>query len=66
MLDTKTGHMKNMTILSVYIPKQTLDTLNFDNIDPSDSMKNFVHKMDFKKGKVLNLWQALSTSEYSE
>jgi len=49
LLNSKTGHMESQPILSVAIPRQTLETLQFESIDPSDSMSNFVHNMKFKK-----------------
>lgn len=51
LLDTKTGHVKETPILSVAVPRETLDGLNLELIDPSDSLENFVHRMDFKKTK---------------
>lgn len=51
LLNTKTGHMENQSILSVAIPKATLKTLNFGTLDPSDSMQNFVHNMKYMKTK---------------
>lgn len=64
LLNTKTGHMEDMTILSVAIPRKTLESLNFEAIDPSDSMENFVHKMDFKRGKGFNPIERLNSSEF--
>ena len=49
MMDTTTGHLRTMTILSVKIDKRSLNKLNFNNIDCSDAMQNFVHNMNFKK-----------------
>jgi len=49
ILNTKTGYIEEQPILSVAIPGQTLETLSLDTIDPSDSMGNFVHNMNFKK-----------------
>lgn len=49
LLNSKTGHIENLPILSVLIPGETLIKINFSMIDPSDSMKNFVHNMKFKK-----------------
>lgn len=51
LLNTKTGHMEEVPILSAYVPRRTLDNLNLLQIDPSDSMQNFVHNMAFKKTK---------------
>lgn len=64
MLDTKTGHMEDMPILSVFFPKKTLESLNFENIDPSDSYENFVHRINFKKSQGFNLIETLNPSEY--
>lgn len=64
MLNTKTGHMEDMPILSVYFPKETLVSLNFDMIDPSDSMENFVHRMNFKMSQGFNPIEKLNPSEY--
>ena len=51
LLNTKTGHLEEQPIVSVAIPKETLNRLNFDMLDPSDSMDNFLHKMKFLKTK---------------
>jgi hypothetical protein len=49
MLDTSTGHMKDQPILSVVMPRDTIEKLNFETLDPSDALRNFVHRMEFKK-----------------
>jgi hypothetical protein len=51
LLDAATGHVGPQPILSVAISRSTLDRLNFERIDPSDSLANFPHNMDFKKTK---------------
>ncbi|HPY73066.1 MAG TPA: hypothetical protein PK377_07695 [Methanothrix sp.] len=51
LLNTKTGHIEEQPILSAVIPRKTLKNLNFETLDPSDSMGNFVHQMNFKKTK---------------
>jgi len=66
LLNTKTGHIEDMPILSAAIPKRTLEGLNFDEIDPSDSMKNFVHKMSFKKHQGFNPVEVLSPSDFKK
>ncbi|SDN62023.1 hypothetical protein SAMN05443253_11517 [Bacillus sp. OK048] len=50
-LDTTTGHLKKVVVLSVKIDKLTLNRLNFDSIDCSDSMVNFEHRMNLRKTK---------------
>jgi hypothetical protein len=37
------------TILAVHFTRGTLARLNFAAIDPSESLKNFPHRMKFKK-----------------
>lgn len=49
LLDTATGHLEPCPVVSAAIPRATLERLNFDAIDPSDALRNFVHRMDFKK-----------------
>ena len=49
VLDTSSGHVREQPILSVAFPREGLERLNFDAVDPSDSMKGFVHRMSFKK-----------------
>lgn len=49
LLNSSTGHLEQQTILSIAFPKLTLDKLNFETIDPSDSMSNFKHNMKFSK-----------------
>jgi len=51
LLSTKSGHLEKSPILSVCVSRSTLDSLNMNNIDPSDSMSNFIHNMSFKKTK---------------
>jgi hypothetical protein len=50
-LNPSTGHQEDMVILSVKIDRTTLNRLNFDSIDCSDSMVNFQHNMNFRKTK---------------
>lgn len=49
LLNTKTGHLEKSPIVSACLSRKTLESLNMDRIDPSDSMKNFLHNMSFKK-----------------
>jgi O6-methylguanine-DNA--protein-cysteine methyltransferase len=51
IVNTKTGHLEEQPILSVIFPPQTINSLNLETIDPSDSMQNFVHNMNFSKTK---------------
>lgn len=51
IVNTKTGYLEEQPILSVIFPPETIDSLNLEAIDPSDSMQNFVHNMNFSKTK---------------
>lgn len=51
IVNTKTGHLEEQPILSVIFPPETINNLNLRTIDPSDSMHNFVHNMNFNKTK---------------
>jgi hypothetical protein len=51
LLNSATGRIESQTILSVLLVRQTMAKINFDSIDPSDSMKNFKCSMNFKKGQ---------------
>jgi hypothetical protein len=44
----QTGHLEKQPIVSVFMPRATFERLNLQAIDPSDSMKNFLHEMSFK------------------
>lgn len=49
VMNTATGNHEEKTIVSAKINRSKLAELNFDLLDPSDSMSNFEHRMDFKK-----------------
>lgn len=51
LLNEATGHLEKTPIISVAISRNTINTLNLETIDPSESMTNFVHNMSFKKTK---------------
>ena len=50
-MDTATGHIKKVVILSTKIDRERLNQLNFEFIDCSDAMTNFPHNMKFLKTK---------------
>lgn len=59
MLDKSTGHLSDMPILSVQIVRETFRALRLATIDPSDSMKNFNHRMNFKRTSGFSLIEPL-------
>ena len=64
LLNTTTGHLEDSPILSVFIPIQTLNKINLLNIDPSDSMSNFVCNMKFSKTKGFAPIEKLDIKNY--
>jgi hypothetical protein len=64
LLNTQTGYMEEQPILSVAIPRKTLEGLNFEMLDPSDSMSNFTHRMAFRKTKGFGAVEALKSSDF--
>ena len=63
MVNPTNGHLEQQTILSLAIPANTLDKLNFETIDPSYSMKNFIHNMKFSKTTGFSIVSAISPSD---
>jgi hypothetical protein len=49
LLDPRTGHLAEQAIASVAIPRSTFESLNLERVDPSESLRNFIHRMEFKK-----------------
>ncbi len=66
VLNTKTGHIEEKPILSIAIPRATLNSLNFDSLDPSDSMSNFIHKMSFKPTAGFSAIEKLKASDIEQ
>ncbi len=61
MLNTVSGHMEDMPILSVYFMRDTFDRLNLRQIDPSDALSNFNHVMSFKRASGFSKITPLSS-----
>ncbi|GAA4213166.1 hypothetical protein GCM10022289_44920 [Pedobacter jeongneungensis] len=53
LLDSATGRIKPMPVLSVKFIKDNLGRLDFERIDCSDAMRNFVFRMGFSAVEVL-------------
>lgn len=66
LLDSASGHSRPQTILTVGMPRSTLDGINFAAADPSDAMKLFPHRMGFKRSQGFYPVSPLSSSEYPE
>lgn len=65
LLNPATGHIEEQSILSVYVPRETLEGLNLDAIDPVEALRNFVHEMDFKKTKGFSAAKELRAEDFA-
>lgn len=63
ILNTATGHLEEQAVLSVAVPWKTAKRIQWEDVDPSDTMANFVHRMCFKKGKGLFAVEPIQLSE---
>jgi hypothetical protein len=62
-LDSSTGHMRPDPILAVRFALESLARLNVKAIDPSDSLKNFPHRMKFKKTVGFDRIESMTADE---
>lgn len=51
LFDSRTGRTTEQPILSAVIPRGVQNNLNFNCLDPSDAMGNFLHRGDFKASR---------------
>jgi hypothetical protein len=66
LLNSKTGYMEDSIIMSATVPRKTIENLNFQMIDPSDSMDNFIHNMKFTKQKGFEVVEKINPSDFKE
>jgi hypothetical protein len=59
-LDPRTGHIVEQPVLSVALPRMDVLRLNFDQVDPSDAMENFVHHGDFKASRKTGAFELIT------
>lgn len=64
LLNSATGHLEWQPILSVAVPRETLDRLNLSTIDCSESMRNFVHNTNFKKMRGFTTCERLQPDDF--
>lgn len=63
LLNTQTGHVEDQPIVSTAISRKTLGKLNMNSVDPSDSMGNFIHRMNFNSRKGFSAVTPINASE---
>lgn len=49
--DSRTGLSVEQPVLSAVMPRTAVSRLNFDRLEPSDSLENFQHRGDFKASR---------------
>ena len=52
-IDARTGKPAEVPVLSVAIKRTAIERLDFERLDPSDSMENFPHRGDVKASRKL-------------
>ncbi len=50
-LEGRTGKPSEVPVLSVAMDRSTMDRLDFERLDPSESMQNFLHRGDVKASR---------------
>ena len=51
VLDSRSGQTVEQTVLSVALPRAGLERLNFEHLDPSDAIEDFLHRGDAKASR---------------
>jgi hypothetical protein len=59
-VDSSTGAMVEQPVLSAAIPRDVLLSLEFERLDPSDAMENFLHHGDFKASRKAGAFGAIT------
>jgi hypothetical protein len=58
--DSRTGRATEQPVLSVVIPRVTLERLDFGELDPSDAMENFQHRGELKVSRKAEAFQPIA------
>ena len=59
MLDSRTGKVGETPVLSAAFPRTGFERLDFNSLDPSDSLENFLHRGDFKASRKTEAFQPI-------
>ena len=60
LLDTRRGHTLEQPVLSAVMPRAVVGRLDFDKLDPSDAMENFLHRGNFKASRKTGAFQPIT------
>jgi hypothetical protein len=58
--NSRLGQTVEQAVLSVVIPRATIAGLDFERLDPSDSMENFLHRGDLKVSRKSEAFQPIT------
>lgn len=58
-LDSRTGMEEEQPVLSVAFTRSKMAALNFERLDPSDTVESFLHRCDFKAGRKTEAFQVI-------
>ena len=60
ILDTRTGQTSEQPVLSAVMPRAVIADLDFEKLDPSDAMENFLHHGNFKASRKAGAFQPIT------
>jgi hypothetical protein len=60
ILDTRTGQTSEQPVLSAVMPRAAIAGLDFDKLDPSDAVENFLHRGNFKASRKAGAFQPIT------
>jgi hypothetical protein len=60
ILDTRTGQTSEQPVFSAVMPRAVMVNLDFDEIDTSDAMENFLHRGNFKVSRKAGAFQPIT------
>lgn len=59
-LDSRTGQTVEQPVLSAAMDRNALRQLDFEHVDPSDAMENFLHRGDFKASRKSGEFESIA------
>lgn len=60
ILENRTGQTSEQPVLSAVMPRAVVASLDFDQLDPSDAMDNFLHRGNFKASRKAGAFQPIT------
>ena len=59
-MESATGQPADIPVVSVAIPRSTTEQLDFEKLDPSDSLENFIHRGQVKRSRTAGEFVAIT------